>query len=105
MLPWVFVALGALAWWLAIRVALARPFWLRLWLSLLIPVWSLIPVPVENHPDDYAPAMFAAFYELFIAPGGNPGVAIAALVVGTLVLTLAVVGVHFVRRALTRRME
>ena len=98
MFAWTLVALGVLLWCAAIWLWMRGPWPLRLWLCLLMPVWALCPAPVENHPDAYAPAIFAAFYELFIAPDGNPGVAIALLVLGTVVLTLVVGMLYLARR-------
>ena len=101
-MAWMMIGLGALVWFLAIWFWLRIPFLPKLWIGLLIPVWSLSPVPVENHPEESAPALFAAFYELFIAAEGNPGAAIAVLLIGTLLLTLALVAVHFARPFLAR---
>ena len=102
MLAWTLVALGALLWFIVVWYWLRGPWPLRLWVGLLIPVWSLSPAAVENHPEDIAPAIFAAFYELFIAPEGNPGIAIAVLVLGTIALTLAVALVHFAKRLIAK---
>lgn len=90
MIAWMCVALGALVWSVAIWFCVRVPWALRVWLCLSMPVWALSPAPVENHPDEHAPAIFAVFYELFIASNGNPGAAIAVLVLGTALLTLAV---------------
>jgi len=101
-LAWTLVAIGALVWVIAIWFWLRGPWLVRLWLCLLMPVWALIPAPVENHAQAYAPAIFAAFYELFIAPNGNPGAAIALLVLGTALLTLAVALAYVARRFLAK---
>ncbi len=98
MFAWTLVALGALLWCVAICFWVRGPWPLRLWLCLLMPVWALSSAPVENHPDAYAPAIFAAFYEIFIAADGNPGSAIAVLVLGTVLLTLAIGLLYVVRR-------
>ncbi len=97
MTAWGLIALGALLWCLVVCFWLRRQFWLRWWLALLIPVWSLSPAPVEGSPDDYAPAMIAVFYEWLIEPDGNPGTAIAVLVISTLLLTCLVTGAYFAR--------
>lgn len=103
MMAWSFIVLGAGLWWAAVWLCISRPHWLRWWLGLLIPVWALSPVPVEGFPNDYAPAMIAAFYELLIKPEGNPGTAIAVLVMGTLLLSLGVLMVHLTLKFTTRR--
>ena len=102
MIAWGFVLGGALLWWIAVWLWCRRPQWLRWWLGLLIPVWVLSPTQVEGFPNDYAPAMIAAFYELLIKPDGNPGAAIATLVIGTLVLSLAVALGYLVLRLFTK---
>lgn len=67
-----------------------------------MPVWALSPTPVEGFPNDYAPAMITVFYELLIKPDGNPGTAIAVLVMGALLLSLAVVVASLAQRLLAR---
>ena len=103
MIAWSFVFLGAVFWSAAVWFYLRRPQWLRWWLALLVPVWALSPVPVEGYPNDSAPAMIAAFYELFITPDGNPGTAIAVLVMGTLLLSIGVALVNLALRFLALR--
>ncbi len=95
--------MGALLWLSAIWFWLRRPQWLRWWLGLLIPVWCVSPVPVEGAQGDVAPAVIAAFYELLIKSDGNPGTAIAILVMGTLLLTLGVAVANMLARFLVRR--
>lgn len=103
MIAWSFVVLGALLWLSVIWFWLRRPQWLRWWLGLLIPVWCLSPAPVEGSPGDVAPAIIAACYELLIQSDGNPGSAIAVLVIGTLLLTLGVAVAHVLTRFMVRR--
>ncbi len=103
MIAWSLVFLGAVSWFAAVWFYLRRPHWLRWWLGLLVPVWALSPTPVEGFPDDYAPAMITAFYELLIKPDGNPGTAIAVLVIGTLLLSLGVVLLRLTQRFLVKR--
>lgn len=101
-LAWVLVFLGAVAWFAALWFWVRRPLWLRLWLGLLIPVWSLMASPVEGFPGEFAPAIIVALYETFFAVEGNPGTAIALLVIGTLLLSigvpLALLGVQLLQR-------
>ena len=102
-LAWSLVVLGSLIWLVVIWLWLGGPRWLRLWLSLLVPVWSLVPAPVEGYPGELAPAAIVAVYELLFVEDGNPGAAVAAIVVGTLLLSIAVLAVHFAARFLARR--
>lgn len=102
-LAWTLVFFGAVAWFAALWFWLKRPLWLRLWLGLLIPVWSLVPSPVEGFPGEFAPAIIVAAYEVLFAVEGNPGTAIAILVIGTLLLSMGVAVGLAATRLLERR--
>ena len=102
-LAWMLVVLGALIWFAVVWHWLRRPQWLRLLLALLIPVWTLSPAPVEGFPGEFAPAIIVAVYEVLFALDGNPGTAIAILVIGTLLLSLGILVTHLLMKLFERR--
>ena len=103
MLAWTLVALGALIWFAVVWQWLRRPRWLRLLLALLVPVWALSPAPVEGFPGEFAPAIIVAVYEALFALHGNPGTAIAILVIGTLLLSLGILVAQLLMKLFEKR--
>jgi|GEM_PF-1300889 len=80
-----------LSWW-----------WLK-WVLRLIPAVALIlPVGVPEQPGYYAPAMVVAPFEAFLQENGQPGPAVARLVL-VLGALLALITLAAVARAVRRR--
>lgn len=102
-LAWSLVFLGGVVWFSVVWLWLREPRWLRLWLALIVPTWSIAPAPVEGYAGEYAPAVIVAVYESLFAQDGNPGTAIAVLVMGTVLLSLGVLAVHFAEKLMLRR--
>lgn len=72
---------------------LTRPIpwtWLRTLVRCLIPIWLLLPAPIQVVDDRYAPAFIVAIFEGFFRSGGEPWPAIYALIAATSIV-LAVI--------------
>ncbi|HEY6599475.1 MAG TPA: hypothetical protein VIZ30_09180 [Pseudomonadales bacterium] len=80
--------------------------WLRSLLRCLAAVWLMVPSKIQVVDSEYAPAFIVALFEGVFRSDGDPGPALAALTIASLVVIalFLVLGVlRLVRNAVNRR--
>ncbi len=80
--------------------------WLRSLLRCLAAVWLMVPSKIQVVEAEYAPAFIVALFEGVFRADGNPGPALMALALASLVviaLFLVLGVVHLLRGAANRR--
>jgi hypothetical protein len=77
--------------------------WSRRVLAVLLASWLLVPAPIPNFSDNYAPAFFVFVFEAVFQHGGKPRVAGVILAMTTVGVLLAMLLFFLTRRLLKPR--
>lgn len=103
-IAWVVAAIAAAGAGTGLHMAL-RPYRrvarVRYLLALLVAVWSLLPWPIAEDSDHFAPAFIVLLFRGLFEPDGEPGSVAAGLLLATAIVLafyFVVAGIAFALR-------